>query len=447
MTRKAPLFTIRPDPDQPRTLLPPDLVGLFTNGLMSPQAIYACWQKSPNSQFAEIVRLANSIAQHGQINPISVRVAKNNLPGVEYLIVTGERRWWAHVLLWTQGRNIMEGGTRGPADQIKISLVAKGISIRAHQLIENVVREDLGAVEKAHGMWALRYELSGKNYCSTMPTSAQEKQLVGWDQVEKSLGVSNRYRQYVISVLKLTPDALRLVAEHGLSESTIRPITQKLHKYPDLQMKALRQLIAWQGSEEHHSLVKEVKQLVNDLVAEIPPATPTPRPNLLPLELSKNRKAEASKAPPPPPSATAQAVTSAQAEVTAPSPYLESEAGPIQAVTAAPMPELAQMSRESPPESSQESFITQNQTLRNRPTFAWFPHATNLRSAITELTETLDRIKSLNPQQVACLMDSREELVTLKSQIDQVLLRLTPQVGDLATQSVARTLPLLRGDL
>ena len=114
MSQKAPLFTIRPDPDQLRNLLPPDLVGLFiimplgTNGLMSPQAIYACWQKSPNSQFVEIVRLADSIAQHGQINPISVRVAKNNLPGVEYMIVTGELSLRAHVLLWTQGRN-MEG--------------------------------------------------------------------------------------------------------------------------------------------------------------------------------------------------------------------------------------------------------------------------------------------------------------------------------------------------
>ena len=187
-------------------------------------------------------------------------------------------------------------------------------------------------------------------------------------------------------------------------------------------------------------------------MAEIPEAGQTPRPNLLPLELPKNRKAGASKA-----RTAAQAPTKAQtetptaalvqAEVTVPPPYLESSAFPIQAAIAAPMPELAQVSKEPAAESSQASFTTQNQTLRNRPTFAWSPHATNLRSAITELTETLDRIKSLNPQQVACLMDSREELVTLKSQIDQVLLRLTPQVGDLATQSVARTLTLLRGDL
>ncbi len=396
MTRKAPLFTIRPDPDQPRTLLPPDLVGLFTNGLMSPQAIYACWQKSPNSQFAEIVRLANSIAQHGQINPISVRVAKNNLPGVEYLIVTGERRWWAHVLLWTQGRNIMEGGTRGPADQIKISLVAKGVSIRAHQLIENVVREDLGAVEKAHGMWALRYELSGKNYGSILPTSAQEKYLVDWKEVDKSLGVSNRYRQYVTSVLKLTPDALRLVAEYGLSESTIRPITQKLHKHADLQMQALRKLVAWQESEDHHSLVKEVKQLVSELVAEIPEVGSTPRPSLLPLGVPAKKKTGVSK-------------VAATAPAQEPAPYTRPAPEP------APVPELASCQTSSSG-GELKSLITPNKILRTRPHLASHTHDSDLDYAIDHLLTLFSLVR---PE--SALTDHKEKLMTLKHEIDQLL--------------------------
>ncbi len=159
--QKAPLFTIRPDPDQPRSLLPADLVGLFTNGLMTPRSIMTEWQKSPNQALSGIVTLADSIAQHGQINPISVQPTQS-IPGIEYLIVTGERRWWAHILLTTQGRDIYEGDAREPADQIKINLVTKGVSIRAHQLIENVVREDLCAVEKAHGMWALLTRCLGR---------------------------------------------------------------------------------------------------------------------------------------------------------------------------------------------------------------------------------------------------------------------------------------------
>ena len=382
-SQKAPLFSIRPDPNQPRSLLPPDLVGLFTNGLMAPQAIMSEWQKSPNQALTAIIRLADSIAQHGQINPISVRT--ESLPGVKYLIVTGERRWWAHVLLTAQGRLIIEGDTREPANQIKISIVAKGVSIRAHQLIENVVREDLCAVEKAHGMWALRYELSNKNYGSILPTSAQEKYLVGWDEVEKSLGVSNRYRQYVTSVLRLTPDALRLVGEHGLSESTIRPITQKLHKHPSLQMQALRQLITWQEGDDKHSLTKEVKQLVEELVANIPQAGQTPRPSLLPLDRTKKKTTRV------PLERTDQAKTPAvgEASVLVPAPARTSS-------PAIPIPILAASSATRQPSrlDEQKPLIEEPKALRNRPHRATSSLPTNLRSAITHLMEALDQIIS-----------------------------------------------------
>ena len=395
----APLLTIRPDPDQPRTLLPSDLVGLFTNGLMTPQAVMTQWQKSPNQALSAIITLADSIAQHGQINPISVQLT-NSLPGYEYLIVTGERRWWAHVLLLTQGRDIYEGSTRNPADQIKISVVTAGVSIRAHQLIENVVREDLDAVEKAHGMWALRYELSGVNWRSILPTSGQEKYLVGWGQVEKSLGVSNRYRQYVTSVLKLTPDALRLVAEHGLSESTIRPITQKLHKHADLQMQALRKLVVWQESEDKHSLVKEVKQLVDGLVAEIPEASATPRPSLLPLELPAKRVALLSK-------------------VAATDPVREAPVQPPDLATPAPdltAPDLTTPRLANPPSSngSLESLITQDKTLRIRPNRA--THTSDLGAAVDHL---LTLFSQRDPQEP--LTDHFDKLITLKARIDQLL--------------------------
>lgn len=403
MTRLAPLLAIRPDPNQPRSLLPVDLVGLFTNGLMTPQAIMSEWQKYPNSALAGIVTLADSIAQHGQINPISVQQTQS-LPDVKYLIVTGERRWWAHVLLLSQGRDIYEGDTRNPADQIKITLVSKGVSIRAHQMIENVVREDINAVEKAHGCWALRYELSGKDYQQVRPTSAEEKYLVGWDKVEKSLGVSSRYRQYVIGVLKLTPDARRLVGEHGLSESTIRPITQKLHKYPDLQIKALMKLVDWQESQEHHSLAKEVKQMVSELVAEIPQVGSTPRPSLLPLEvpaLKKTRTSQAPSTPKPSPSPV-------PAPVTGPAPK------PIPKPIPIPKPVMASASVPQVCNIAQKPLIATPRTLHNRPQETNTAHQAehDLRQACARLITALDQ-KSLT--------DIQEELMTLKYKIDQLL--------------------------
>ena len=79
MTDKADLFTIRPDPNQPRSLLPPDLVGLFENGLMAPEMTISEWQKEPNQAFFGITTLADSIAAHGLINPISVQPAQERI--------------------------------------------------------------------------------------------------------------------------------------------------------------------------------------------------------------------------------------------------------------------------------------------------------------------------------------------------------------------------------
>ncbi len=406
MNKKTDLLSIRPDPNQPRSLLPPDLVGLFENGLMAPKAIMREWPKSPNKALTAIIRLADSIAQHGQINPISVQATQSSLPGVKYLIVTGERRWWAHVLLLTQGRLIIEGETRTPADKIKINVVTKGVSIRAHQLIENVVREDLDAVEKAHGMWALRYELSGKNYSSILPTSAQEKYLVGWGEVERSLGVSSRYRQYVTSVLKLTPDALRLVAEYGLSESTIRPITQKLYKHADLQMQALRQLVAWQEDGAKHSLVKEVKQLVESLVAEIPEIGSTPRPSLLPLGVSVKKKAGVSKvgdltAPAPAPAP----------DLTAPVP---DRSAPVPD-RSAPIPDLTAPQLVAPTSYELKSLIN-HQILRTRPKRATHIHDSDLDAALDHLLSLLEQ---RDPESI--LTHHFDKLMTLKHEIGQLL--------------------------
>ena len=124
----------------------------------------------------KLKRLADSIEQHGLISPISVRPPRPDEitpPGITYFIVTGERRYWAHVYLLSQDKLIHAGQTTTSPQEIKITLAPSGITVRAHQLIENLLREDLNAVERARGMWALRYELSGVNYSSPLPGQAE----------------------------------------------------------------------------------------------------------------------------------------------------------------------------------------------------------------------------------------------------------------------------------
>jgi ParB/RepB/Spo0J family partition protein len=261
------LEAVRPDPEQPRDLLPPHLADLLqSNANISPIEIARQWAtldvRSP--RLSELLKLAESIALHGLIQPISLRPL-NGPPSsdVEYLIVTGERRYWAHALLAAEGRQIAAGHNQNPT-QIEAILVAPDISIRAYQLVENIMREDINAVEKANGLWALRRELSEVNHGSP-------ENLVAWKQVAQTLGISDRYRIYLTSVLELSNEALQIVTTHNLSERAIRPIVQRLQSRPDLQVEALRQLVAWQQERDEEDgdsqvINKSVETLVERLL-------------------------------------------------------------------------------------------------------------------------------------------------------------------------------------
>jgi hypothetical protein len=297
---------IRPDPNQPRQLLPSPLHQAVAEGRLAPAEALQQWLRQVDEEESdasskhsvhELRRLATSIEQHGLINPITVRrpQAGESLPaGVEYVIVTGERRYWSHVLLNLEGRQVREGHEVTGPDQIKALVASEGVSVRAHQLIENLLREDINAVEKARGLWALRYELSGVNHGSPpgeeTPAgskaprgSTREADLAPWARVEETLGISKRYRIFVTSVLNLCLEAQQLVDTHDLSERLIRPIVQKLKDRPDLQLEALGQLVAWREENEvedgpDRAIVASTQALVDHLLAREAARTAPARP-------------------------------------------------------------------------------------------------------------------------------------------------------------------------
>ena len=83
--------------------------------------------------------------------------------------------------------------------------------------------------------------------------------------------MSRQYRLRIISVLDLSNEAQELVDHHSLAEATIRPIIEKLKPHPDLQIKVLQQVIAWQEAEargegDGRQLVPSVRVLVDRLL-------------------------------------------------------------------------------------------------------------------------------------------------------------------------------------
>lgn len=238
-----PVFSILPDPAQPRDLFPDELSARLTAG-EHPTSVLRAWLAYVESGAASLAQrqavksleqLAQTIELHDLIHPIVLTEAVQTevSPGVGWIIVTGERRWWAHVWLYLTDRRI-----RGrEANEIRAVMFPMDGNIRAVQLIENVLREELTAVERASGLMNLRQEMS-----------RERDRLIPWAEVERELGIDRSYRWRIEQVLTLSAESQQLIRRHRLTEKAIRPIAtcKEMQARPDLQLIALRKLIEWQ---------------------------------------------------------------------------------------------------------------------------------------------------------------------------------------------------------
>lgn len=157
-----PIHKVEPNPDQPRQDFDPE----------------------------ELQALADSIAVHGVVQPLTVR----ELSSGYYQIIAGERRWRA---------SRMAGLREIPA----VIIEADDKKVMELALIENLQRQDLNPVEEALGYHTLMTE-----YKMTQEETAK--------QVGKSRpSVANALR-----LLSLCPEVLELVRNGSLSAGHARAI-------------------------------------------------------------------------------------------------------------------------------------------------------------------------------------------------------------------------------
>ena len=158
----------------------------------------------------ELQALADSIAQHGVVQPLTVR----QLSSGYYQIIAGERRWRASRLA-------------GLKDIPAVIIEADDRKVMELALIENLQRQDLNPVEEALGYQALINE-----YGLTQEEAAK--------QVGKSRpAVANALR-----LLTLCPDVLEQVRSGAISAGHARAI---LMLKTDKQQKEAGQKIAALG--------------------------------------------------------------------------------------------------------------------------------------------------------------------------------------------------------
>jgi ParB-like chromosome segregation protein Spo0J len=253
------LQSIRLDPGQPRRLLPIALAQQVYSGRLTIVQAVQEWAKQanialvpgeqpeeqvPSNWLAErlqrVQELAASIIQLGLIHPINV------IPQADgtYLLETGERR--ALAMAWLVACGMSE------YERVPVLFVSQSANHRSRQVTENINREDLSAVEKAKGLWNIRYEMSGipgpewdKLAGETGLSEALEKpDLVPWTEVQRQLSIGKRYRIWLTQTMELCPRAIGIIEQHGLAERATRPLVQFLRDDPDGQVTVLQSVVA-----------------------------------------------------------------------------------------------------------------------------------------------------------------------------------------------------------
>ena len=175
---------------------------------------------------AQLAELAESIKEHGVIQPITVR----EIDGGYYQIIAGERRWRAARLagLFEIPAKVIE------ADDRTAMVLA---------MVENLQREDLNPIEEAKG-----YKVLTEEYGMTQAAVAE------------SVGKSRPVITNAMRLLTLPEDVLKLTEEGKLSLSQARAILE-------IEDDELKSQIAAQAAENSLT-VREISSLAGKIGRE-----------------------------------------------------------------------------------------------------------------------------------------------------------------------------------
>ena len=183
-------------------------------------------QPRTNFDEASLQELSESIAQHGVLQPITVRA----LDGGYYQIIAGERRWRA---------SRMAGLAEIPARIIE----ADDRTAQELALVENLQREDLNPMEEARGYRALMDEFG-----------------LTQEAVSQSVGKSRPTVANALRLLNLCPEVMKMLEEGELSTGHARALLALTNA--EIQLEAAKRVVD-QGLS-----VRQTEALVASLMKE-----------------------------------------------------------------------------------------------------------------------------------------------------------------------------------
>jgi hypothetical protein len=285
------LDMVRPDPVQPRRVLPEALHFSFHNNRLTPsQALrelvqlvqVAARQRgrpfgsvlellpssddendeelpvalSPEEQLLyDLVNLAITIRDDGQVNPLTVVDVSQGVTH-QFRIETGERRYWATWLLRDFIPNYNGDG------MIPCIIVPSERSSIFRQAKENTTRSGLTAIAMARQaalllLTAHGYEIPAYAVGADFYRQALELDLRGKREYTDAIlsamgGIKKGHFSEIKALLRLSDEALELADRHDIEEKRLRYVTAVA---PEYHVKILRQIV------DFNLTSKQVKEL------------------------------------------------------------------------------------------------------------------------------------------------------------------------------------------
>ncbi len=197
---------------------------------------------------AALASLAESIRQYGVLQPLTVTRKEIERPGegiyVEYELIAGERRLRASKLAGLREVPVVIR-TAEDSDRMKLELA----------IIENLQREDLNPVDRAHAFQRLYSDFGLKHI-----------------EIGKRVGKSREYVSNTLRILALPKEMQEALQNNEISEGHTRPLLMLIDR-PEEQQTLFKEIIAKRLTvRDSESLARRVaveKSRKGDLTPEL----------------------------------------------------------------------------------------------------------------------------------------------------------------------------------
>jgi len=223
-----PLSQILPDRFQTRVILPPELKQAFLVGQADcyetarSLLVASEGDEAMRRQVNDLLSLGESILTEGQIEPATGSWVQTQ-KGPRFLLEAGERRFWSLVL---------EAVQRGLKEEPRLQVVEQKETSRFRQVAENLLREDITAVDLAKATAALILLILEIHPDPDVDELDYYRKVLAikrlpdgiWPAVERIVGLSRPYLVRHLQILTLEDHLLYLASLYRLEEGRLRVI-------------------------------------------------------------------------------------------------------------------------------------------------------------------------------------------------------------------------------